>query len=250
MIADGRTVARYRAARRDQSLVVLEGLHALKHALRFGAEVLEALSPDPAVVRALTHDLAPDVEDAITELVTPCDPATFGATAPRPLASDVIALARRPRAHPIASAFRLDRPLVVLHQPRHPGNLGAVVRVAAAMDAAGVLVHGDADPWSPAAVRGAAGLQFALPCARLDASHDLHLAHRRTVAFAAGGIALDAVDCDGPTALLFGSERHGLRDATYGGDVVTASIPMRAGVSSLNLATAVAIALAKVAPAG
>ena len=45
------------------------------------------------------------------------------------------------------------------------GNMGACVRVAAAADAAGVLTTGGNDPWHPDALRGAAGLHFALPVA-------------------------------------------------------------------------------------
>ena len=45
------------------------------------------------------------------------------------------------------------------------GNMGACVRVAAAADAAGVLTTGDNDPWHPDALRGAAGLHYALPVA-------------------------------------------------------------------------------------
>ena len=40
-------VQRFRAARRDRGLAVLEGFHALKHALRFGAEIVEAVAADP-----------------------------------------------------------------------------------------------------------------------------------------------------------------------------------------------------------
>ena len=40
-------VQRFRAARRDRELAVLEGFHALKHALRFGAEIVEAVAVDP-----------------------------------------------------------------------------------------------------------------------------------------------------------------------------------------------------------
>ena len=43
------------------------------------------------------------------------------------------------------------------------GNLGACVRVAAAADAAALLTIGENDPWHPDAVRGAAGLHYALP---------------------------------------------------------------------------------------
>ena len=43
----------FRAARRDPQLAVLEGFHALKHAVRFGAEVERAVAADAAAVRAL-----------------------------------------------------------------------------------------------------------------------------------------------------------------------------------------------------
>ena len=49
------------------------------------------------------------------------------------------------------------------------GNMGACVRVAAAADAAGVLTTGENDPWHPDALRGAAGLHYALPVAAIEA---------------------------------------------------------------------------------
>src|SRR5262249_24825309 len=52
---------RFRKARRDPALTVVEGFHALKHALRFGAEVEEAVAVDPQALEALTLELAPDL---------------------------------------------------------------------------------------------------------------------------------------------------------------------------------------------
>ena len=66
---DGSLIARFGRARHDGSLAVLEGLHALKHALRFGARVRRAVAPDPARVVALARELAPDVADEIAALV-------------------------------------------------------------------------------------------------------------------------------------------------------------------------------------
>jgi hypothetical protein len=54
-------VERFRAARSDRDLVVLEGFHALKHALRFGAEVEAIVTPDDGELRRLLTELAPDV---------------------------------------------------------------------------------------------------------------------------------------------------------------------------------------------
>ena len=55
-------------------------------------------------------------------------------------------------------------PSLLLEAPRHLGNLGACVRVAAAAaPASPVLTTGEQDPWHPDALRGSAGLHFALP---------------------------------------------------------------------------------------
>jgi TrmH family RNA methyltransferase len=201
--------------------VVLEGLHPLKHALRFGAHVHDAVAPDPQRVVALARELAPDVADAIAALLRVGD-AEF----------DVVARARRPPARPWG-----DGPLVVLDAPRHLGNVGAAIRVAAAADAGGVLVLGAADPWHRAAIRGAAGLQFALPVARGDALPD----DRPVVALDPGGPPLR--DVPRGAALVFGSERRGLSAAVRARADAVAALPMRDGVSSLNLATAVAAVL-------
>jgi TrmH family RNA methyltransferase len=201
--------------------VVLEGLHPLKHALRFGATVRDARAPDPERVVALARELAPDVADAIAALVVR-GPAEF----------DVVAWAQRPAPRPWAPGR-----LVVLDAPRHLGNVGAVVRVAAAAGAGGVLVLGDADPWHPAAIRGAAGLQFALPVERGDALPG----DRPVIALDPAGPPLGAVPSD--AALVFGSERRGLSAATRARADALAALPMRPGVSSLNLATAVAAVL-------
>jgi TrmH family RNA methyltransferase len=198
--------------------VVLEGLHPLKHALRFGGRVHDAVAPDPESVVALARDLAPDVADAIAALLRVGD-AEF----------DVVARAARPPARPWG-----DGPLVVLDAPRRLGNVGAAIRVAAAADAGGVLVLGDANPWHPAAIRGAAGLQFALPVERGDALPE----GRPVVALDPGGPPLWTVP-EG-AALVFGSERRGLSDAVRERADLVAALPMRRGVSSLNLATAVA----------
>lgn len=233
-------VARFRAARRDPTAVVLEGLHALKHALRFGARIEVALSADPAAVAALARRLAPDVADALAALVSPCPAATFAALAPVAPSTGVVALARRPAVDTKALFAPSLRPVVVLEAPQHVGNVGAAVRVAAAAEAAGLVTLGAVDPWHPAAVRGGAGLQFALPCTRLDA---LPATVRPVVVFDAEGAPLPEVGLPAGAVLAFGTERGGVSAALRARADRVVAIPMRSGVSSLNLATAVAIAL-------
>lgn len=236
-------VTRFRAARRDRSRVVLEGFHALKHALRFGAEIEAAVSPDPEAALALARRLAPDVASWLADRLAFCPAATFAQLAPTPPETGVLAVAARPRVE--AGRVRPERPLVVLDAPRHLGNVGAAIRVAAAADAAAVVVAGDADPWHPTAVRGAAGLQFALPCRRVETVTSLG---RRLVGFDADGVPLAEAAIEPGDALAFGSERSGLTAATRAAATTLVALPMRPGVSSLNLATAVAAALYTLAP--
>src|SRR3954468_14819615 len=225
---------RFAAARRADDLAVLEGFHALKHALRFGAEVLTVVSADVPGLHALAAELAPDLDGLSPAPVTPELLATL---VPHVPPTGVVAIARRPGVD-LAAALAADAPLVLLEHPRRLGNLGACVRVAAAAGAAGVLTTGDAAPWHPDALRGAAGLHFALPVARVDA---LPPSDRPLVALHPDGEPLAALP---PRATLaFGTERHGLSEAPLARAAARAAIPMRPGVSSLNLATAVAVAL-------
>jgi len=195
--------------------VRLEGFHALKHALRFGAEILH-VQGDPEALHTLAAQLAPDL--TLPEI----EPG-----------QEIVAVARAPR-YDLDAALRRPGPVVYLEAPRHLGNLGAAIRVAAAADAAAVLTTGD--PWHPVAIRGAAGLQFALPVLRV--AHPP--AGRRLVAIDPEG---EEKRVDRTAVLAFGSERHGLTDDLLARADERVRIPMKPGVSSLNLATAVAAVL-------
>lgn len=218
--------------------VLLEGVHALKHAHRFGADIEFVLTPDRAALAALLERLAPDV--ALPATTVELDAAAWArATGGRELPSPALAVARRPTVGPqqvLAAAGRI----VVLEQPRHLGNLGAVIRVAAAADAGGVLVVGGADPWHPTAVRAGAGLQFALPVARTD---ELPGGQRPLFALDADGDPLHPGVLPADVLLALGTERAGLTPQLRARAERTVAIPMRPGVSSLNLATAVAVTL-------
>jgi RNA methyltransferase, TrmH family len=114
------------------------------------------------------------------------------------------------------------------------------VRVAAAADAAGVLSTGPNDPWHPDALRGAAGLHYALPVAGVE---ELPASDRPLVAIDPGGEDLRPAELPPRAILAFGTERYGLSDTLLDRADTRLGIPMRGGVSSLNLATAVAAVL-------
>jgi RNA methyltransferase, TrmH family len=234
-------IRRYRSARRDPRLAVLEGFHALKHALRFGAEVLEAVAADPAQLRDLAAELAPDLGDALAERTAPVSADLIAELVPQAPRTGVVAIARRPWVDlTTLLAGQEPEPLVLLEDPRTMGNMGACVRVAAAAEAAGVLTTGSNDPWHPDALRGAAGLHFALPVVGVE---ELPLGDRPLVAIDPGGRDLRPAELPPRAILAFGTERYGLSAGLLERADARLGIPMRAGVSSLNLATAVAAVL-------
>jgi RNA methyltransferase, TrmH family len=253
--ADRALIRRYRSARRDRSLAVLEGFHALKHALRFGAEVEEAVAADPDLLRQLSEELAPDLVEPLAARISPVATDVLAELAPQAPRTGVVAIARRPDVD-LAAALADPRPapLVLLEDPRTMGNMGACVRVAAAAEAAGVLITGTNDPWHPDALRGAAGLHFALPVASMAGSSRIARESRHALDdLADGDRPLVAIDPEGedlspanlpPRAILaFGTERYGLSEELLARADTRRGIPMRAGVSSLNLATSVAAVL-------
>ncbi len=227
------------ASRRDPRWVRLEGVHALKHALRFGADVEVVATDERDGLLALLATLAPDVLATVAARAVELDAVRWRQLVPRTLPSPVVAVARRPLVS-VDEVLAAGGRCLVLDRPRHLGNLGAAIRVAAAAGAGGVLVLGPADPWHPTAVRAAAGLQFALPTARADG---LPATTRPIVALDPVGSPLHEQPLPADAVLLVGTERGGLDPHLRARADQQRSIEMRPGVSSLNLATAVAVAL-------
>jgi TrmH family RNA methyltransferase len=220
-------------ARRRRELVVLEGFHAIKHAIRFGGELLGAWTADAAEVEALIERLAPDIELPLS--VVSLDELKL--VVPR---AQVVAVARRPVQPDPDTVLAGQGHVVLLEDPRHLGNLGAVVRVAAAAGAAGVMTTGRQDPWHPDALRGSAGLHFALPVHHL---HAIRTQGRELIALDPEGEPLRPAELSDPAVLAFGTERDGLSDELLAQAQRRVALPMQPGVSSMNLATAVAATL-------
>ena len=208
--------------------VALEGFHAVKHALRFApALVSEVRVTSYDRARALAERLAPDLLDELLSR------AVVGEVAHHTGVEAVGALPVEDRSVLVARTA----PLVLLDAPRSPGNAGAVIRVAAAAGACGVAVTGTLDPWHPTVLRGSAGLHYALPVLRVEPAQ----VTGPVVVLDAEGDPHAALPASG--VLVVGSERGGVGEELRSRADVVLALPMRTGVSSLNLATAVAAAL-------
>jgi RNA methyltransferase, TrmH family len=240
--ADATTaVRRWREA--EPGGVVLDGFHALKHALRFGADVRIAVTSDKASVLRLAADLAEDLTDVLRDSLVEVPPQVLRDLMPKIHPTRVAALAiRRGKQANLAELARFPRPspIVVLDTPRNLGNVGAVVRLAAGFGATGVITTGDMDPWHSNVVRAGAGLHFATVVERLSPDD---FPPGPLYALDPEGDHIRTVDIPDDALLAFGSERHGLSAALRSRATRLLALPMRPQVSSYNLATSVAMTL-------
>ncbi len=134
---------------------------------------------------------------------------------------------------------------------RDPGNLGTLLRSAAAAGVQNVLLPpGSADIFSPKVVRSAMGAHFHLPIQSLAWEQIEALVHpsqgqrlRVFLADSAGGPAYSAVDLRQPLALIIGGEAEGASQDAIRVSDGRLHIPMPGGVESLNAAVAAAVIL-------
>ncbi len=144
---------------------------------------------------------------------------------------------------------RLDF-LLILDRVRDPGNVGTLLRTAAAAGVDAVLLtEKSVDPTSPKVVRAGMGAHFRLPVRTMEIDEIIALcgqagAHMWAATTGAEQV-YSAVDLTHPAAIIVGSEAHGVSDQLYQA-AQPLQIPMPGGGESLNAAVAGAVLLFEV----
>jgi TrmH family RNA methyltransferase len=160
----------------------------------------------------------------------------------------LIAIARR-RDVPSAEILARPGPVVFVFGIQDPGNLGAIVRVAEAAGAAGVVsAPGTADFYHPRTVRGSAGSVLRVPVSGKVSFEPFAASAReagRTIvgAVAEGGDDPFVKPIEEKSVVVIGAEGGGLPAGAYRYLDRRVSIPMRPPVDSLNAAVAAALLL-------
>lgn len=164
---------------------------------------------------------------------------------------DAIGLFYRPRGVKSSELVEVCRRLLVLDCIDNPSNVGAIVRTAVALGWDGMLLDStSADPLSRRALRVSMGTALKIAFARVD-SIATTLSDLRSRGVTTIGLtpALEAVNLAevqlqllDRRALVLGSERSGLSEATLAQCDLQVSIPMINGIDSLNVAAAAAVA--------
>jgi len=149
---------------------------------------------------------------------------------------------------PLEQVVALPGLLLWLDGVQDPGNVGAVVRVAAGLGAAGLLVGtGSADPLGTKALRASAGLALRVPFARASSgrvAETAQAAGRPVWGLDASGDDVRTLGGEVPADLVLalGAEGQGLGEVARRVAVRTLAIPLAPGVDSLNVAVAAGIA--------
>ncbi|HEX8071448.1 MAG TPA: RNA methyltransferase [Pyrinomonadaceae bacterium] len=242
--------ARRVQAGREPGLVFVEGFRLCAEAVVAGLEVEAALYTERAEADERAASLLSTLEGAGVRAFAVSE-AMLAVVADTRSPQGLVLLARRPRTgEDILAAAQDAVPLVViLHSINNPTNAGAMLRVAEAAGATGVIATaGTTDLLGPKALRGAMGAAFRLPL-WLGAQFQSALAWCVARGIQTVATALTASethtdhDWTGPRAVIMGAEAHGLHAEEISAADHHIRIPMRPPVESLNVATALAVIL-------
>ncbi len=226
--------------RRSAGETLLDGAHLLEVALQRGWQprlvvASESGSAQPEIA-ALLARCAPqsliELPDRLFAHVSPVD-SPSGVLA-------VVAVPAAPTGQPLAGNC------VLLDSVQDPGNLGTILRTAAAVGVPDVLLTpGCAQAWAPRVLRAAMGAHFSLRIhENVDAGEALQGFQGHILAADLRDcVDLYALDLRGPVAWLFGSEGQGLSPAVAALATKRVRIPMPGGMESLNVGVAAGVCL-------
>jgi RNA methyltransferase, TrmH family len=136
--------------------------------------------------------------------------------------------------------------ILILDSIRDPGNLGTILRTAAAAGVEAVLLSPTCvDPYNPKALRGGMGAHFRIPLSEANWERIATSCYNKMVyvADSEGDLSYDAADWSAAWAIIIGGEAHGA-----GGEALSLAhhrvyIPMAAATESLNVAIAAGVIL-------
>ncbi len=231
--------------RRQEGAFVVEGVRLGEEALRSGWDAQLVLHTQDLEVRS--QSLVSGFAARGTEVESVTDHVMAAASDTQTPQGLLVVLSLRPLPLPLIPTL-----VFIPDGVRDPGNLGGMLRSAAAAGAQAVLLPpGTTDPYSPKVVRAAMGAHFRLPVQ--PASWEeirLYLkgcALKVFLADAAPGPPYTQVDLRSPLALIIGGEAAGAGAQALALAQARLHIPLQGEVESLNAAAAAAVLLFEIA---
>jgi TrmH family RNA methyltransferase len=238
-------------AREELGLTLLEGVRLVSDVLRQGAAVDTLMYSDRLLLRPGGPELLEMAGRSVDEVLE-VDSALLDRVSGTETGQGVVAFARIAR-HDVQAlvdgAMRRNGILVLLEAIQDPGNVGSIIRSAAAQGAAGIVAGpGTADPWAPKTLRSGAGAAFRIPIASPDdwsATLSICGANLQVLLADVGGSAVPPWECDltRATAIILGNEGSGPSEESTRVASARVQIPMPGGTESLNVAMSASVIL-------
>jgi len=235
-----------RRARERQRLFVAEGVRAVEELVRSPLVVRGALAA-PQLADAPRGAALLDTLEQRGVALTKVDALEFASAAETDSPQGILAIAEIPD-QPLESLTLPARArLVVLDAVQDPGNVGTILRTAAALGSTAVVaMPGTVDLWNAKVVRSAMGALFHRPAiiASWSELDSFRAAHALTLWGAdADGTPLERLEPPARLALLVGNEGAGLSAEGLARVEQSVSLPISSAVESLNVAVATGIFL-------
>ena len=235
-----------RKAREKHSLFVAEGVRSVEELLRSGLKVRGALVAPQLAAAPRGQALRSALSQSQVE-VTEVSEKDFRSAAETDSPQGVIAIGEVP----VRSLDTLETAagcrILVLDGVQDPGNVGTILRTAAALGAtATVALPGTVDLWNPKVIRSSMGAQFVHPALQESSQSLLNFLERKDIALwatDASGVPLVRTDAPVRLAIAVGNEGAGISGEVRAKAQRTVSLPIASGVESLNVAVATGIIL-------
>lgn len=226
--------------RRDSGLTVLDGVHLAEAALAAGVVLRQLVVSERGMTRAEIIALL-DACEGMPSCLMP--DGLFAQVSPVDSPTGLLAVIETPQD----AVGALSDTVIALDGVQDPGNLGTILRTAAAAGVRDVLLGtGCAHAWAPRVLRAGMGGHFRL---RIRERADLVSALKGFSGAILATLPDEATpslyqhDLSGPVAWLFGAEGAGLSEEVAALATQGVRIPMPGAVESLNVGAAVAVCL-------
>jgi RNA methyltransferase, TrmH family len=234
--------------RKKAGLTVLDGIHiARAYVDAMGTPVAIAVAESAMTDEEISHWLRVFMQKHGDASINVLSDALIAQASSLDSPSALLAIVATPEARATA---RDASSVLLLEDVQDPGNVGSMLRTAAAAGVREVVLSKtSAFAWSPKVLRAAQGAHFVLNIAEgVDALSFVTEFSGQSIALtprlaASAPVSLYSCDLRKPTVILIGNEGAGLSPALIEAATFAASIPMPGKVESLNAAACAAIAL-------
>jgi TrmH family RNA methyltransferase len=221
--------------RRTEGRAILEGPHLIAAFIEQGYTPVALFATEQGLMDAEIKSLVRKVDAETLVLAENVFSSVVDTETPQGIAAEIAVT---------GTQEALDKPSVFIEAVQDAGNVGAIIRSAAAFGIGNVILdRACADPWSPKVLRAGMGGHFSLSIRQVaDLGKEVLSFKGRTLcASTRGGAPLVEADLSGRIGWVLGSEGRGLSPGLQEKAEGAVTIPLAPNAESLNVAAAAAI---------